>query len=75
MKNKNKYITIIGHSGYIEVLLKKDLRIIKKLKLIKSDYFYKNFVGFKNKHKTIIKQSNVIYYLTFNNDLKFAQKF
>ncbi len=74
MKNKNKYITIIGHSGYIGSALKERLKNNKKLKLIKSDYFYNNFVDLKTKHKTIIKQSNVIYYLTFNNDLKFAQK-
>ena len=46
----------------------------KNLKLIKSSYFYNNFVDLKRKHKSIIQQSKVIYYLTFNNDLKYAQK-
>lgn len=74
MKNKNKYITIIGYSGYIGSALKERLKNNKNLKLIKSSYFYNNFVDLKRKHKSIIQQSKVIYYLTFNNDLKYAQK-
>lgn len=74
MNNKNKYITIIGYSGYIGSLLRKKLSKEKNLKLIKSDYFYNNFIDLKKSHKKIIYNSKLIYFLTFNNDLKFAEK-
>ena len=74
MKKNNKYITIIGHSGYIDSLLKKKLSRNKNVKLIKSNYFYNNFKDLKKNDKKIILKSKLIYYLTFNNDLKFAQK-
>jgi UDP-glucose 4-epimerase len=74
LNNKNKYITIIGYSGYIGSLLRKKLSNEKNLKLIKSDYFYNNFIDLKKSHKKIIYNSKLIYFLTFNNDLKFAEK-
>ena len=74
LKNKNKYITIIGYSGYIGSALKERLKNNKMLKLIKSSYFYNNFVDLKRKHKSIIQKSKVIYYLTFNNDPKICSK-
>ena len=74
LNNTNKYITIIGYSGYIGSLLKEKLKNEKNLKLIKSNYFYENFVDLKQSHKKIIYNSKLIYFLTFNNDLKFAEK-
>tara|TARA_B100001059_G_scaffold56775_1_gene51830 strand:+ start:10128 stop:11042 length:915 start_codon:yes stop_codon:yes gene_type:complete len=74
LNTNNKYITIIGYSGYIGSLLREKLSTEKNLKLIKSDYFYNNFTDLKKSHKKIIYNSKLIYFLTFNNDLKFSEK-
>ena len=73
--NKSDKIVIIGATGYIGSKLTQEIKLIySNVALIDSSYFYNSFNSLKKKDIELLYDADIIYYLTFNNDLKFAEK-